>query len=53
MSCLRSLTLPEHLVPDSVDGHSLLPLVKEPEDTLRTWLHGENTPTGSFPTTGL
>lgn len=29
-------------VPDCVDGHSLLPLVKEPEDTLRSWLHGEH-----------
>ncbi|MCI6553780.1 MAG: arylsulfatase [Lachnospiraceae bacterium] len=29
-------------IPDSADGHSLLPLVREPEGSLRTWLHGEH-----------
>lgn len=29
-------------IPDSVDGHSLLPLVREPEKSLRSWLHGEH-----------
>lgn len=29
-------------IPESVDGHSLLPLMENPEDTVRTWLHGEH-----------
>ena len=29
-------------IPDSVDGHSLLPLVRGPERSLRSWLHGEH-----------
>ena len=29
-------------IPASVDGHSLLPLAKDPSSTARTWLHGEH-----------
>ena len=29
-------------IPASVDGHSLLPLAKDPGSTARTWLHGEH-----------
>ena len=29
-------------IPDSVDGKSLLPLTKDPENILRPWLHGEH-----------
>ena len=29
-------------IPDTVDGHSLLPLVSDPERSLRNWLHGEH-----------
>ena len=29
-------------IPASVDGHSLLPLAKDPGSTTRTWLHGEH-----------
>ena len=29
-------------IPDTVDGHSLLPLVRDPGQSLRSWLHGEH-----------
>nr|WP_318683905.1 arylsulfatase [uncultured Acetatifactor sp.] len=29
-------------IPDTVDGHSLLPLTADPEASLRQWLHGEH-----------
>ena len=29
-------------IPATVDGHSLIPLVRRPENSLRSWLHGEH-----------
>ena len=29
-------------VPDSVDGHELLSLARDPKETVRPWLHGEH-----------
>lgn len=29
-------------IPDTVDGYDLLPLAREPEGTVRPWLHGEH-----------
>ena len=29
-------------IPDTVDGYDLLPLAREPEGTVRSWLHGEH-----------
>lgn len=29
-------------IPDTVDGYSLLPLLKDPEGSVRSWIHGEH-----------